>query len=153
MQFFKNISLILTSFLISIHKLAIKNKNQNKKKDYIIERKQVADLIMAVLVGKLSVREALLKFPKNCNDKVVSVAWHALVHLEADEDISQSDILFKDTQIDFLEGLYNILITGGDLPENLIKGYNKYHSNVDTSNSYGKEYFWNLMKKNINIQE
>ena len=152
MQFFKDVCVILTNFLLNLHKLSLTNKN-NKSNDYTQSRKQVAALIMDVLVGRLCVREALLKFPKNCEDKAISVAWHALVHYEADEDLAKKDILFKDIQVDFLEGLCNILSQGHDLPENLIRGYNKYHNNVDTVNSTGKEYFWHEMRKNLNIYD
>ena len=152
MQFFKDVCVILTNFLLSIHKFFL-NKNSEKKEDYRVQRIQVSELIMDVLVGKISVREALLKFPKNCEDKAVSVAWHALVHFEADEDIAKRDILFRDIQVDFLEGLYNILSQGHDLPENLIRGYNKYHSGVDTENCTGREYFWHEMRKNLNIHD
>ena len=119
------------------------------KRDYTKERKFVADIIMDVLVGKLCVREALLKFPKDCDDVCCSVAWHAILHFEADEDISSKDDVFRDVQVDFLEGLCNILIAGGDLPEKLIDGYNKYHKGVDTCQCSSKEYFWHEMKKNI----
>ncbi len=152
MQFFKNVCLILTDFLLKIHKFSLKSEKKLKK-DFCKERKLVANLIMDVLVGRLSVRDALLKFPKNCTDKAISVAWHALVHFEADEDIAKADVLFKDIQVDFLEGLHNILSQGHDLPENLIRGYNKYHSNVDTVNSSGRESFWHEMKKNLNIYD
>ena len=152
MRFFKDVCLILTNFLFNIHKFFL-NKKDEEKKDFRLERIQVSELIMDVLVGKTCVREALLKFPKNCEDKAVSVAWHALVHFEADEDIARRDILFRDIQIDFLEGLYNILSQGHDLPENLIRGYNKYHNGVDTENSSGREYFWHEMRKNLNIHD
>ena len=74
------------------------------------------------------------------------------MHFEADEDISSKDTNFKEVQVDFLEGLYNILVEGRDLPDNLIQGYNKYHKGVDTCQCSGKEYFWHEMKKNINLQ-
>lgn len=152
MQFFKDICLIIANFLLKLHKTSLKNRELNRS-NYVKERKIVANLIMDVLVDKLCVREALLKFPKNCPDKAVAVAWHALVHFEADEDLSKTDNLFKDIQIDFLEGLYNILIEGHDLPENLIRGYNKYHNGVDTYQVSGREYFWHEMKKNLNIYD
>ena len=151
MQFFKDVCLIITNFLFKLHKTSL--DNSCKKIDYSKERKLVAELIMDVLVNKSNVKDALLKFPKNCEDEAVAVAWHALMHFEADEEISSKDLLFRDVQVDFLEGLYNILIEGYNLPDNLIKGYNKYHSNVDTTHSVGKDYFWHEMKKNLNIQE
>lgn len=152
MQFFKDVCLIISNFLFDIHKTSLKAKKSSVV-DFTKERKQVATLIMDVLVGKICVREALLRFPKNCEDKAVAVAWHALVHFEADEDIVKSDRLFKDVQVDFLEGLYNILIEGHDLPENLLKGYNKYHNHIDTAYSPRKADFWHEIKKNLNIYE
>ena len=152
MQFFKNVCLILSNFLLKLHKKSL-NKKTDTTKDYTIERKQVATLIMDVLVDKICVREALLKFPKNCEDNAIAIAWHALVHFEADEDIIKKDTLFRDVQVDFLEGLYNILIEGHDLPPNLLKEYNRYHSNIDTAYSPRKADFWHEMKKNLNIYE
>ena len=151
MQFFKNLCLILSNFFLFIHKKSL--AKANTKKDYTLERKQVAEIIMDVLVGKITVREGILRFPKNCEDDCLSVAWHALVHFEADEDIAAKDDVFRDVQVDFLEGLYNILVEGHDLPKNLIAGYNKYHSGVDTCQCSGREYFWHEMKKNIVIQD
>lgn len=151
MQFFKNICVILSDFLLKIHKKSV--KNSIAKIDYTKERKLVAEIIMDVLLGKLSVREGILKFPKDCQDTCLDVAWHALVHFEADEDIANSDIVFKEVQVDFLKGLYNILIEGHDLPPNLLAGYNKYHKGVDTCQVSDKKYFWHEMKKNISIQD
>lgn len=151
MQFFKNICIILSDFLFKIHKKSL--EKPCVKKDFTKDRKLVAEIIMDVLVGKISVREGILKFPKNCSDEGVDVAWHALVHFEADEDIARVDDVFRDVQIDFLEGLYNILIEGHELPKNLIAGYNKYHKGVDTCQCSGREYFWHEMKKNISIQD
>lgn len=150
MQFFKDTCLIISDFLLNIHKKF--NKTQGKKNNYTTERKLVANIIMDVLVGKLCVREALLNFPKDCEDVCCAVAWHALLHFEADEDIARKDEVFRDVQVDFLEGLYNILVEGGDLPENLISGYNKYHKGVDTCQCSPKEYFWHEMKKNISLE-
>ena len=150
MHFLKNIGVILNRYLLNVHNVAL--EEEKKKKDYTNERKQVAELIMDVLVNKLCVREALLKFQKNCDDVCCAVAWHALMHFEADEDISAKDTVFRDVQVDFLEGLYNILVEGKDLPDSLIQGYNKYHKGVDTCRCSGKEYFWHEMKKNINME-
>ena len=128
-------------------------KKTQSQKNYVTERKAVAQLVMDVLTAKISVREALLKFPKNCKDDCISVAWHALMHYEADEDISGVDNTFHDVQVDFLEGLYHILSQGHDLPPELLNGYNEYHRGVDTSQCTGSEYFWHEMKKNISIQD
>lgn len=151
MQSFKNICIILSNFLLKVHEKY--TRKPLEKADWTNERKAVADLIMSVLLGKLCVREALLKFPKNCNDKSVEVAWHALMHFEADEDISKNDNVFLSVQIDLLEDIHNILVEGNELPANLIAGYNKYHKGVDTTRMEGREYFWHEMRKNLNIQE
>ena len=47
-------------------------------------RKLVSELIRKVLVGELSVRDALPMFPAETNDKSIEAAFHALVHYEAD---------------------------------------------------------------------
>ncbi len=150
MQFFKSFFSNLSNFLYNIHQKDLHKRTE--KKDWVAERKVVASIIMQVLTEKKSVREALLEFPKNCTDNAVGVAWHALIHLEADENISQKDSVFHEVQIDFLEGLHNILSEGKDLPENLINEYNKYHKGVDTFLCSKKEYFWHEMKKNISIE-
>lgn len=149
MRFFKGACIILSDFLLKVH-----NKFSHKnvvKPDYTKERKIVADIIADVLVGNLCVREALLKFPKDCDDVCCAVAWHAVLHFEADEDIAAKDDVFRDVQVDFLEGLYKILSTGGELPEKLLDGYNKYHKGVDTCQCSSKEYFWHEMKRNISL--
>lgn len=137
------------SFPLLVHELTA-GKNRVLK-DYSFERKFVADLIMQVLTAKLCVREALLKFPKNADDISLKIAWHALVHFEADEDISNRDYNYKSVQVDFLEMIYNGLKEGEELPQNLITDYNIYYKDVAISKKSGLRGIWEKLTRNINI--
>ena len=55
--------------------------------DYTKIRKEVSKLFIAVLTKRLPVREALIRFPKDCQDKTIIASWHALCHLESDEEL------------------------------------------------------------------
>lgn len=101
------------------------------KKDYKEERKKVARLIYMVLTEKLIVRNAILRFPKDINDASIKTAYHALIHLEADEDFRAKDIDYKEEQDDYLEFLAEIMQTGEPLPQNIIKSYEKYYKNIE----------------------
>lgn len=105
------------------------------KKEYKEERKNVARLIYMVLAETLSVREAILRFPKDINDATIRTAYHALVHLEADEDFRKKDLDYKDEQDDYLEFIAEILQEGNSLPKNVIKSYDKYYKNINTPHS------------------
>lgn len=105
-------------------------KNYSKE-----ERKSVSRLIYMVLADTLSVREAILKFPKDINDSTVKTAYHALVHREADEDYRHKDIDYKEEQDDYLEFIAQILQDGHALPKNIIKEYDKYYKNFELPNS------------------
>lgn len=105
------------------------------KNKYREERKKVSRLIYMVLAETLDVKEAILKFPKDINDATIKTAYHALIHLEADEDLRKSDLDYKDEQDDYMEFIAQILQTGNSLPQNIIKSYDKYYKNVDTPHS------------------
>lgn len=88
-----------------------------------------------VLTGDLHVREALLKFPKDVNDKSLTAAYHALVHYEADEKQRRLDIDYRDEQDEYLEFIAQILHNGQELPKNIIKSYDKYYKSAKTPHS------------------
>ena len=48
----------------------------NNKNDRVL----VADLIRQVLISRMCVREAILNFPRDTDDKSIHAAYHALVH-------------------------------------------------------------------------
>ena len=95
----------------------------NNKNDRVL----VADLIRQVLISRMCVREAILNFPRDTDDKSIHAAYHALVHYEADADLRKRDTLYKEEQDDYLEFISYILEKGEDLPENIINNYEKYY--------------------------
>jgi len=96
------------------------------------ERKRVSKLIFNVLTGKLCVREVILKYPKDSEDTSLMAAYHALVHYEADEDLRRRDLAYKEEQNDYLEFIAYILDKGDELPDNIIRSYDKYYKDAKT---------------------
>ncbi|MBQ3640749.1 hypothetical protein II810_00390 [bacterium] len=95
------------------------------------DRQFVSELIRKVLISQISVREALLSFPKDTADKSIYAAYHALVHLEADEDLRARDEVYRDEQDDYLEFIFQTLERNEDLPDNIIKNYEKYYETAN----------------------
>ncbi len=91
----------------------------------------VAEIIRKVLVGELSVKNALPMFPSNSHDKSIEAAFHALVHYEADEDLRSRDIMYREEQDDYLTLIFQTLESGASLPENIIRNYEKYYKSAD----------------------
>lgn len=94
------------------------------------DRILVSRLIILVLTGQMPVRQALLNFPKDTNDTSIITAYHALIHYEADEDIRATDIAYKEEQDEYLEFIADTLSKNRTLPQNIIKSYKNYYSNV-----------------------
>lgn len=115
------------------------------------ERKNVSRLIYMVLAETLSVREAILRFPKDVNDSSVKTAYHALIHLEADEDFRKTNLEYTDEQDDYLEFIAQILQTGDPLPQNIIESYNKYYKNIDTPHSESMKGLIKSLCKFLNV--
>ena len=90
-------------------------------------RSLVAVLIRKVLIGALTVGEAVRNFPFDTGDKSVNAAYHALVHYEADEDLRRRDILYREEQDDYLEMIAFTLEKGENLPDNIIRNYELYY--------------------------
>lgn len=121
------------------------------KKTYIEERKSVSRLIYMVLTETLTVREAILKFPKDVNDSTVKAAYHALVHMESDEDYRRANLEYKDEQDDYLEFIAQILQNGGALPKNIIESYNKYYKDANTPHSESMKGLIKSLCKFLNV--
>lgn len=102
--------------------------SEYKSVDYSEIRKKVSRLFFGVLTKKLPVREALVRFPKDCEDKTLIASWHALCHLEADEDIRKRDLMYKQEQDEYIEFIAYTLQKGDALPSNIIKSYLPYHN-------------------------
>ena len=104
----------------------------------IQERLLTAELVRKALLGFLPVREALLMFPADTKDKSIQAAFFALLHLAADEDLRKQDILYREEQDEYLEMISQTLESGKDLPDNIIKAYEKYYkeANIPHANTF-----------------
>lgn len=115
--------------------------------DYSEQRKKVSKLFIAVLTQRLNVRDALAKFPKDCEDKTIIAAWHALCHLEADEDIRKKDEMYQKEQDEYIEFIAFTLQKGEELPSNIINSYLPYHNEALVSPSKSLKGIINKLKK------
>lgn len=115
--------------------------------NYSEQRKKVSKLFIAVLTQRLSVRDALARFPKDCEDKTIIAAWHALCHLEADEDIRKKDEMFRKEQDEYIEFIAFTLQKGEELPSNIINSYLPYHGEALVSPSKSLKGVINKLKK------
>lgn len=118
---------------------------------YIADRKKVSSLIFDVLTHKICVLDALREFPKNLADPTLNAAFHALVHLEADEDLRNNDANYKDEQDMYLEDIANILSQGNALPLNIIDEYSKYYKESLIYPNIDKKSVFVRLKKMINL--
>ena len=94
------------------------------------DRQLVSRLIMLVITGQISVRQALLSFPKNTTDKSIIAAYHALIHYEADEELRIQDVMYKEEQDEYLSFISDTLSKNRTLPQNIIKSYKGYYGTV-----------------------
>ena len=115
------------------------------------DREFVARLILSVLTGRITVREAILHFPES-NDKNLHAAYHALIHYEADEDQRYKDIEFKEEQDEYLSMIAEILSEGKDLPKNIIKSYESYYPEIELPKSKTIISFIKSVCKFLNIK-
>lgn len=131
----------------------LKTKDPSKyiPRDYSKERQYISGLIFDVLTEKLIVREALLKFPKDLHDPSAIAAYHALIHLEADEDIRAKDDLYKQEQDDYILYIAETFQKGDELPQNIIKEYTDFYSWAPSGFSDTKEGIREKLSRDINI--
>lgn len=118
--------------------------------DYSEQRKFVSKLYLAVLTHRLSVREALMKFPQDCEDSTITAAWYALCHYEADEEIRIKDTMYAEEQDEYIEFIANTLRNGSSLPQNIINSYAPYHSQALTANSNKPKGLLQKLKRFLN---
>lgn len=117
------------------------------------DRVYAAKLLRLVRLGQLSVREAMLNYPRDTKDDSLIAAYHALIHYEADEDIRAKDILYREEQDDYLEFIYTILERGEDLPQNIIDNYKQFYESAPILHKKGIKGFWKSFWKNLNVRE
>lgn len=119
--------------------------------DIIGDRKSVSNLLRNVLVGRCSVRQAVLLYPKDSEDESLIAAYHALIHYEADEDLRARDILYREEQDEYIEFLAGILERGENIPENIIENYKKYYDSAPILHEKNPKGFMKGFWKNLNI--
>ena len=119
--------------------------------NFLIDRKTVANLLRSVRVGKCSVREAMLLYPKDTTDESLIAAYHALIHYEADEDLRRRDPLYKEEQDDYIEFLSYILDRGEDLPSNIIANYKKYSDSAPILHKDNAQGLFKSFWRNLNV--
>lgn len=112
------------------------------------DKEYVSRLIVSVITQRISVREAILHFPKTNGDKNLLAAYHALIHYEADEDIRNSDLYFKEEQDEYLNMIAELLANDKDLPKNIVKSYDEYYSEIELPKSKN---IINVIKKICNF--
>lgn len=113
----------------------------------------VSKLIKQVLVGKITVAVALKNFPNNyVVDETLDIAFHALVHYEADEDLRRRDALYREEQDEYLHYLAEVLEHGEDVAVNIIGEYKKYYSEAPIYKDINDKYKFSKLFKFINIK-
>ena len=90
------------------------------------DRRFAGRLIYAVLTERKTVLEAIKLFP-DTKDKNIECAYHALLHYAADEEIRYKDIEYREEQDDYLEFIAQTLVSGKDLPKNIIADYEDFY--------------------------
>ncbi|MBP3821309.1 hypothetical protein J6G99_06690 [bacterium] len=117
------------------------------------ERYRVAHILKLVRLGQMSVREALLSYPKDIKDESLIASYHALIHYEADEELRLRDNSYKEEQDDYLEFLSYTLERGEDLPQNIIDNYKKYYDSAPILHEKSLKGFLKGFWKNINVRD
>lgn len=108
-------------------------------KQDIENRALTSVLIRKVLIGAMTVGQALKLFPFDTGDKSIEAAYHALVHYEADEDLRRRDILYREEQDDYMEMIAHTLEMGENLPDNIIRNYELYYSPDSIPHKHDKQ--------------
>ena len=134
-----------------LDKFKTKNLKQVLPRDYVEERKYIANLIFDILTEKTIVREALLKFPKDLDDPSAIAAYHALIHLDADEELRKTDPLYKTEQDDYIIYIAETFQQGEPLPQNVIKEYQDFYDWAPSQFSLTKKGIWEKLKRFINL--
>ncbi len=127
-----------------------KNLKECLPRDYAEERMYVSGLIFDVLTEKLLVREALLKFPKDIHDPSLIACYHALIHLEADEELRAKDNLYKQEQDDYILYIAETFQNGEELPVNVVKEYSDFYEWAPSQFSDTKEGVFEKLIRDIN---
>ena len=116
----------------------------NKKQELLIKaREATGKILYSVITGAISTFEATKYFPKNIDDTSIKIAWHALLHYDADEEIRQQDPDYAQEQLKYLELLAKILSEGKQLPDNMLYDYEALYKDTILPKKYD---LWGKLK-------
>ncbi|MCQ2958043.1 MAG: hypothetical protein MJ180_03965 [Candidatus Gastranaerophilales bacterium] len=101
-------------------------------------REATGKLFYSVISGAITPFEATKYFPKNVDDVSLKIAWHALLHFDADEEIRAKDFEYAQEQLKYIELLAKILSQGKELPANMLDVY----ENLSSGTVLPKTYNW-----------
>jgi hypothetical protein len=121
--------------------------------DNLNDRKIASELLRLVRLGTLSVREAMLRYPKDTKDDSLIAAYHALIHYEADEDIRARDNLYREEQDDYIEFLSSTLERGENLPQNIIDNYKQFYEYAPIMHQKNLWGFFKSFWKSLNVKD
>ena len=99
-------------------------------------REATGKLFYSVISGVITPFEATKYFPKNVEDTSLKIAWHALLHFDADEEIRAKDFEYAQEQLKYIEFLAKILSEGKELPANILDEYEKLYSETVLPKNY-----------------
>ena len=106
-------------------------------------RETIGGLFYSLIKGAVTSREAINYFPRNVEDKSIKIAWHALLHYDADEEIRQKDPEYAQEQIKYIELLARILSAGEELPQNILDEYEEFYKDTPLPKKYN---FWGNLR-------
>lgn len=116
-------------------------------------RKKAGELIKCVLAKRMPIKQALLAYPKDVFDKSVQASWHALCHLEADEELRAKDFEYAEEQDYYLAEIAEALSRGEELPFNIIDAYKEYYDLPLTPHRDGLWGFLSSLQSFLNIKK
>ena len=101
-------------------------------KEHLIKtaRENAGKVLFSVISKVMTPFEATKYFPKNIEDSSLKIAWHALLHYDADEDIRIKNPDYAQEQLAYLELLAKTLSAGLSLPQNILDEYENLY--IDT---------------------
>ena len=99
-------------------------------------RENTGKLLYMLIEGSISAFEATKYFPKNVDDISLKIAWHAMLHYDADEEIRIKNPDYAQEQILHIENLAKILSKGDELPQNMLDDYEEIYKTTVLPKNY-----------------
>ena len=106
-------------------------------------REAIGKLFYSMIEGVVPSRKVIDYVPRNIEDMSVKIAWHALLHYDADEDIRIKDPEYAQEQIKYIEFLAGILSKGEELPQNILDEYEELYKDTPLPKKYN---WWGTLR-------